>query len=75
MGIWKSGSTNTTEIGYINRNQQQNFGHRGVSGTDHGQVAYKLKCMLCEYEYGANGTDIFQRKCPSCQGGEAGIDF
>lgn len=75
--MFKSGSTKTTEIGYINRNQQKNLGSRGVKGTDHGQVAYKLQCQNpdCGVEYGANGTDIFQRKCPTCQGGLPGIEF
>ena len=25
--------------------------------------------------YGANGTDIFQRKCPECGGAKPGIPF
>ncbi len=73
--MWKSGTTKTTEIGYVNRNNQEVLGHRGVEGTDHCQTAYKMKCQKCGEVYGANGTDIFQRKCPRCQGGAAGIDF
>ncbi|WP_409422740.1 hypothetical protein ABHF91_06995 [Pseudaeromonas sp. ZJS20] len=75
--MWKSGGTVTTKIGYVNRNNQKNHGSRGVSGTDHGQVSYKLECLNpnCGHVYGANGTDIFQRKCPKCQGGIDGIEF
>ena len=75
--MWKSGSTDTTKIGFVNRNNQQNHGTRGVSGTDHGQVSYKLECMNknCGHVYGANGTDIFQRKCPKCQDGKDGIEY
>ena len=73
--MWRSGTTETTTIGYINRNNQKNHGTRGVAGTDHAQYAYKMECLVkgCGHVYGANGTDIFQRKCPRCQGGNKGI--
>ena len=71
----KNGSTKTTQIGYENRNNQLVLGTNGVKGTDHCQLSYKLKCQLCNSEYGANGTDIFQRKCPNCQGGKEGINY
>lgn len=32
-----------------------------------------LVCLDCKYEYGANGCDIHNRKCPKCQGGKAGL--
>ena len=75
--MWKSGSTASTTIGYINRNNQKNHGTRGVAGTDHEQLAYRLECQQngCGCVYGVNGTDIFQRKCPDCQGGNPGIDY
>ena len=75
--MWKSGSTSTTQIGYVNRKNQKNHGTRGVAGTDHGQIAYRLECLNkdCGHIYGANGTDIFQRRCPKCQGGRDGIEF
>ena len=59
----------TTKEGYINRNQQQNLGRTDEPGSDYGQYYYQMRCMKCEYEYKANGSDIFQRKCPKCQGG------
>ena len=75
--MWKSGNTETTAIGYVNRNKQNCCGTRGIKGTDHAQLSYKLKCMVdgCGHEYGANGTDIFQRKCPKCQSGMPGIEY
>ncbi|MAL95614.1 MAG: hypothetical protein CME40_11105 [Haliea sp.] len=75
--MWKSGTTETTQIGYVNRHQQKNHGTRGIAGTDHLQLAYKLECLApgCGHIYGANGTDIFQRKCPECQGGRKGIAY
>jgi len=38
---------------------------------------HKLECLenQCGHEYGANGSDIFQRKCPKCQGGKPGIEY
>lgn len=73
----KSGSTVTTKIGYINRNNQKNCGTRDIKGNDHCQLSYKMKCLVsnCGHTYGANGTDIFQRKCPKCQGGNTGIEY
>jgi hypothetical protein len=73
--MWRDGTSPTTKIGYVNRNQQKNHGHRGVKGTDHGQLAYRLECLNCGHEYGANGTDIHLRKCPNCQSGRPGIDY
>ena len=75
--MWKSGSGKTTSIGYINRNNQIVHGTRGVEGNDHCQVSYKPECLEqgCGFEYGANGSDIFQRKCPKCQGGKPGIKY
>jgi hypothetical protein len=74
---FQSGSTDTTQIGYVNGNQQRCAGHRGRAGTDHMQLAYRMECQMpgCGYVYGANGTDVFQRRCPKCQGGRPGIAF
>lgn len=77
MTVFESGNTETTRVGYVNRNHQLCTGHRGIAGTDHFQVSYRLLCLAvdCGHIYGANGTDVFQRKCPSCQGGAPGIAF
>ena len=72
---FRDGCGRTTKVGYINRNNQECHGHRGRAGTDHYQVAYRMECLYCGHVYGANGSDVFQRKCPECQGGEAGIGF
>lgn len=60
---------NSTVTGSINKNQQQNMGSTGQEGSDHGQKFYQMKCLKCGFTYKANGTDIWQRKCPKCQGG------
>ena len=44
-------------------------------GPDHGQSVYVLQCGECRHEYGANGSDIFQRRCPACQGGRPGLVY
>ncbi len=65
----------TTKIGYINKNNQQNLGRSNKLGNDHMQYSYKMKCLICNHEYGSNGSDIFQRKCPNCGGGKPGIPY
>ena len=72
-----SGDGSTTQIGHVNRNNQRCGGHRGHAGNDHLQKAYRMECLQpsCGNVYGANGSDVFQRKCPRCQGGEPGIEF
>jgi hypothetical protein len=65
----------TTRIGYVNRNDQEVIRPTGKPGTDYGQYIYVLRCRTCRYEYGANGSDIFQRRCPAHDGGAAGLAF
>ncbi|MEQ1905523.1 MAG: hypothetical protein ABL888_15145 [Pirellulaceae bacterium] len=65
----------TTQPDYENRNGQVVIRSTGLQGTDHLQKIYVLRCSQCAHEYGANGSDIFQRKCPSCQGGASGLDY
>lgn len=75
--MFNNGTTKTTEIGYLNRNNQKVLGTRGIKGTDHGQVSYKIECQNedCGCRYGSNGTDNFQRKCPNCQDGMPSIKY
>lgn len=63
----------TTSPGYRNRNGQEVVRATELSGTDHRQKVYVLRCTKCEKQYGANGTDIHQRRCPFCQGGRPGL--
>jgi PHP family Zn ribbon phosphoesterase len=75
MADLTAGATETTTLGYVNHNGQIVVRATGLSGTDHGQYVYVLRCSKCETEYGANGSDIFQRLCPKCQGGRPGLAF
>ncbi len=68
-GIKVMSESKTTAKGYINRNNQKNLGCTYEKGSDHGQYFYILECQHCRKQYKSNGSDIFQRKCPACQGG------
>ena len=65
----------STDPGYVNRNCQINLGRTDPArqGSDHGQYVYVMHRPKCGTNYGANGTDIFQRKCPNCQQGAPGL--
>ena len=67
----------TTEPGYINRNGQVVIKKTDLPGNGLNQSVYVLECTDCKppYQYGANGCDIWQRKCPNCQGGEPGLSI
>ena len=69
----RGGSGRTTAPGYRNRNDQTVLRFTGFAGTDHGQSVYVLQCGGCKHEYSSNGSDIFQRRCPVCQGGRPGL--
>ena len=66
-------SKGTTEIGYRNRNGQTVLRRTDQPGNDHLQVIYVLQCGECGHEYGANGSDIFQRRCPAHDRGAPGL--
>ncbi len=56
----------TTDVGYINKNNQKNLGYRGVSETHVSAKSYEMECLDCGHKYLANGCDIWLRKCPAC---------
>jgi hypothetical protein len=68
-------SKGTTELGYTNRNGQVVIEATDLPGNDYLQKVYVLRCGRCGTEYGANGSDIFQRRCPGCQGGAPGLSY
>lgn len=73
FGILRAIGEVTTEPGYRKRNGQVVVHATHLAGTDHYQYVYVLRCRSCGHEYGANGSGIFQRKCPNCQGGAPGF--
>jgi len=68
-----SESVDTTATGFRNKNGQLVVRNTGKPGTDHLQYIYQLACSKCGHNYGANGSDIHERKCPACQGGSPGF--
>ncbi len=68
-------SAPTTKPGYVNRNGQVVIRKTDIRGTDHLQWVYVLLCRRCDTSYGANGSDIHARRCPSCQQGALGLAF
>lgn len=61
----------STDIGYINKNNQKNIGRTDNPGNDHQQWYYNMECLNCGHVYYSNGTDIWQKKCLKCQGGKS----
>ncbi len=68
-----SQSGKTTTPGYVNRNSQIVVRRTSLPGNDHMQITYVLRCQKCRHEYGANGSDIWQRRCPRCGRGATGL--
>jgi hypothetical protein len=54
----------TTKPGFVNTLGQVTIRNTGNPGTDHNQYVYQLGCSRCGAVYGANGSDIHERKCP-----------
>jgi hypothetical protein len=71
----RSRAGKTTLPGYVNKNRQEVLKATDLPGNDHNQVVYVMKCGDCGNRYGANGSDIWQRKCPACGGGAEGLAF
>lgn len=57
----------TTDVGYINKNNQKNYGRKCKSDNHYNQWFYEMECLDCGHKYYANGSDIWLRKCPQCQ--------
>ena len=57
----------TTDVGYINKNNQKNIGYRGMSEIHYNQKLFEMECLDCGQKYMANGCDVWERKCPNCQ--------
>ena len=66
-------SLGTTDPGYENKHGMITRRATSLPGNDHLQKTYVLWCSKCRMEFGANGSDIWQRKCPNHQGGMPGL--
>jgi len=56
-GQTKKKTRKTLVKGYINRNNQENYGCLNKPGNHYNQMAYLLHCNECGFEYEANGCD------------------
>jgi PHP family Zn ribbon phosphoesterase len=65
----------TTKVGFVNPHRQVVIRNTGETGTDHNAKLYQIACSRCGHVYGANGTDIFERKCPKCGHGKPGLSL
>lgn len=65
----------TTSPGYVNRNGQTVVRATDTPGNDHLQKVYVLRCGECGHEYGANGSDLWQRRCPKHDRGAPGLSY
>ena len=66
----------TCQPGYENNNRQKNLGCSHLeSSTKDNAWTYHMLCLVCQHAYGCNDCDIWQRRCPSHDGGEPGNDW
>ncbi len=71
----KARKQKTTDPGYTNKNNQTVIRKTDLSGNHYNQKLYVLQCEECCHQYGANGADIWLRRCPNCQGGADGLPY
>jgi hypothetical protein len=73
---WQDGSDESVEIGYLNPHDQQCCGHCGVSGTvTTGSMHIRPNVpsvAMCTEQMDPN---MYERRCPKCQEGAAGIKY
>jgi hypothetical protein len=62
-----------TTIGFRNRDGQQVIRKTEREGPTPGQRIFILQCTVCDHEYGAEGSEIYDRLCPKCQDGPPGL--
>lgn len=65
----------TREPGFKNPKEQVVVRNTDRAGTDLHQFVDVLRCEECGHEYGSNGSNNHNRKCPKCQGGKPGLPF
>ena len=69
QGSWE----HITSIGYRNRDGQEVVRKTVREGSSPEQRVFILHCTVCDYEYGAEGSEIYDRLCPKCQDGPPGL--
>ena len=61
--------------GFVNKNGQVVLYKTEQRNGVQPKMAYKLGCSKCGQVYATRDPDVFERKCPACQGGEPGMSF
>jgi hypothetical protein len=62
-----------TVPGAVNRNGQRVVRYLRDDASNRLAKVYEVTCTLCAFNYAAYGSDLWQRKCPSCQNGSEGL--
>ena len=70
-----------SETDDLNTNKQRLIRKTTRPGNGHNAKVWVVVCQedsqehdgICGHEYGVNGHDFFERKCPVCQGGKQGL--
>jgi hypothetical protein len=65
----------STRPGYVNRHGQVVIRNTGLPGTDRRQTVYELGCSACGHVYGANGSELYERRCPMHDHGAPGLKY
>ncbi len=65
----------TTKLCYVNRNSQVVIRKTTLPRTDHNSAIIQIGYGLCGEVYGANLTDVHERRFPKCQGGKPGSAY
>ena len=69
------GKARTRTPGFENPREQVVVRNTLLPNTDLHQYVDVLRCEKCGHEYGSNGSDDHNRKCPRCQNGKPGLPF
>ena len=71
-----TGEAQSTRPGFVNRHRQKVLRRAGRDSEGmEGQSVYVLQCQRagCGHIYGEEGIRVHQRRCPRCDGGQAGL--
>lgn len=69
------GSQVPTDEGFINHHGQRVVRATDLPGTGAGERVYVMACSHCAAQYGVDGSEIRECRCPECQDGAAGVLF
>jgi hypothetical protein len=62
-----------TAPSYRNEDGQVVVARTSRTGGDPAQRVFRMRCSVCQHEYGTYGAEIPHRLCPNCQDGPLGL--